>query len=412
MTLFNPVMQKEKLAAIVLVLIIIIVLSAYIIANNWEAISKNLFGEDEEGLKAVDDSVFINVNSINTSVKILLNDKFKEESKLTIEIVKDPNYGEVAVNGTRVSYTPNADYLGKDSFTYDLKDQSGKTSRATVTIDVTYGVIEIGDCADVYYIGKFTNGTVFDTNIEEVAKQSDIYDENRTYELAYVFVDPNLEYFPPDGYENYSSQFIVGFLNGLVGMKEGETKNVTIDPENAYGIWNRSLAEELFSYYFQTPYWPRKVTNELFVTEEKSTLLDYNSSINLSEIYEGYTFDYIEAENQEGESVYWKIQITNISDENVTIKNLIENNTVLKSPGMWDNVIVIENETHFSIVGEPEPDVVYGSPGFFIRLEELNETAIVVSINVESPDAKFIGETLVFQLEVEKVYKTSAELEI
>ena len=310
-----------------------------------------------------------------------------------------------------MKYTPDADYLGKDSFTYTLKDQSGLSSKATVRIEVTYGVIVAGDSADVYYIGKFSNGTVFDTNIEDVAKEWDLYDESRTYELAKVFVDPNLEFIPPEGYEDYSSQFIKGFLEGLIGMVEGEIKNVTIDPENAYGIWNKTLAEELFTFYFQTPYWPRKVTNVLSEEIEEVRLLDYNSSINISEIYEGYTFDYIEAENQEGEPVYWQIQITHISDGNITIKNVFENNTVLKSEGMWDNVIVIENETHFSIKGEPEFDTVYGSPGFFMRLEEINETAIVVSINVESPDAKFIGETLVFQLEAVKVYKTSLELE-
>jgi hypothetical protein len=78
---------------------------------------------------------------------------------------------------------------------------------------------------------------------------------------------------------------------------------------------------------------------------------------------------------------------------------------------MWDNVIVIENETHFSIRGDPEYDTIYGSPGFFMKLEDLNETAIVVAINVDSPEARFIDQTLIFQLEVEQVYKTSDQLE-
>ncbi len=308
-------------------------------------------------------------------------------------------------------YTPETDYTGSDSFTYTLTDKTGTTSKAKVTIEIAFGIIEIGDSVEVNYIGKFTNGTVFDTNIEDVAKQWEIYDENRTYELAKVFVDPDMVYIPPDGYEDYSSEFIVGFMKGLIGMKAGDIKNVTIDPEDAYGIWNQTLAEELFEFYFRTPYWPRKVPNELSVTILKSELLEFNSSINLSEITEGYIFDYIEAENQLGKPVYWQIQITDISDENVTIKNVIENNTILKTEGMWDNIIVIENETHFSIMGDPEYDKIYGSVGFFMKLVEKNETAIVLAINVNAPDMKFIGETLVFQLEVVSVYKTSDEIE-
>jgi len=64
----------------------------------------------------------------------------------------------------------------------------------------TSGKIAYGDSAEVNYIGKFVNGTVFDTNIEEVAKQWDLYNENITYEPAKVFVDPNYEFYPPEGY--------------------------------------------------------------------------------------------------------------------------------------------------------------------------------------------------------------------
>jgi len=403
-------MQKEKIAAIALGLIVVGALSGYILANNWEYISENLFGP-EASLKANDDIVSFNINSVNNNVKILDNDEFDENDDISIEIINDPSYGDIEVNGTSISYTPNADYMGEDSFSYDLKDQSGTTSRATVLIEVTFGVIEVGDCADVFYIGKFSNGTVFDTNKEDVARENGLYDENRSYELANIFVDPDMALVPPDGYENYSSGFITGFLEGLIGMKQGDVKNATIEPEKGYGIWNKTLAEELFSFYFQSPYWPRKVTNTIEESRTKSELINYNSSINISEIFEGYTFDYIEAENQEGEPVYWQIEITNISGDNVTLRNIFENNTVLKSEGMWDNVIVFENETHFSIRGDPEYDVIYGSPGFFMKLEDLNETAIVVAINVDSPDAKFIGQTLIFQLEVEQVYKTSDQLE-
>jgi FKBP-type peptidyl-prolyl cis-trans isomerase 2 len=91
----------------------------------------------------------------------------------------------------------------------------------------------------------FTMDTVFDTNIEQVAKDSGIYNETKSYAPANVFVDPTTELSPPlDFAENYTSEFIKGFLKGLIGMGEGEKKNVTIPPEDAYGTWNESMAEE------------------------------------------------------------------------------------------------------------------------------------------------------------------------
>ncbi|MCD6236873.1 MAG: FKBP-type peptidyl-prolyl cis-trans isomerase, partial [Thermoplasmata archaeon] len=98
-------------------------------------------------------------------------------------------------------------------------------------------VVEEGDCVVVNYIGKYaSNGTVFDTSYESVAKENGIYDANRTYEPLKIFVDSSGTKAPPSGYENFSSSMIEGFMEGLIGMKEGETKTVTIPPEKGYGV--------------------------------------------------------------------------------------------------------------------------------------------------------------------------------
>ena len=89
---FNSDMQKEKLAAIGLAVIIIGALSTYLIAEHWDEILENL---SENGEKE------------NT--------------------------------------------------------------------------IELGDCADVNYVGKLANGTVFDTSYEDVAKEWGLQVEGREY---------------------------------------------------------------------------------------------------------------------------------------------------------------------------------------------------------------------------------------
>ena len=66
---------------------------------------------------------------------------------------------------------------------------------------------KIGDTVKVHYTGKLDDGTVFDTSIER---------------------EP-LEFTVGDG------QLMPAFEQAVIGMKPGESKNIQIAPENAYG---------------------------------------------------------------------------------------------------------------------------------------------------------------------------------
>jgi FKBP-type peptidyl-prolyl cis-trans isomerase 2 len=319
-------MQKEKLAAIGLVFIIVIALSGYFLVdeNIRNAIFENLFGKE------------------------------KKEDKL-------PPVG---------------------------------------------GTITYGDSVDVNYTGKFLNGTVFDTNIEEVAKQWGLYNASITYEPAKVFIDPNFEFYPPEGYENYSADFIPGFLKGLVGMKEGETKNITIPPEDAYGIWNETLAE-----MFGMGSYPLETVIESEMTENKTALIESFPNINLTV---GAIFDYGEVAF-ESKGVL-NASIINITDENITYKLIPENGSSVELPLFnWTIVFIVENDTAFtmrSIINEGHIfsiESYYGSLHF--KVVSVNETHAKLAMNTDAPDVKFIGETLIFEIEAVKVYKTSALLE-
>lgn len=141
MILFNSVMQKEKLAAIGLVIIIVVAVSAYFFLDEEfrNQILENLFG--------------------------------KEPVKETIEL---------------------------------------------------------GDCADVHYIGRYaSNNTIFDASYSDT--------ENKTGGTAmqmFISTDPN-ETPSKEGY----SGIIEGLAEGLVGLKKGATATVgPIPPEKAYGV--------------------------------------------------------------------------------------------------------------------------------------------------------------------------------
>ena len=70
-------------------------------------------------------------------IDVLGNDVNPDDGALTVTQVNPPAHGSVTLNtdGT-VTYTPEADYNGADSFTYIVTDASGDTSLATVSLTV------------------------------------------------------------------------------------------------------------------------------------------------------------------------------------------------------------------------------------------------------------------------------------
>ena len=86
--------------------------------------------------------------------------------------------------------------------------------------------LENGTIVSVDYIGKFENGTIFDTSIEQVAKEAGIYNPQRNYK--------------PIQFTIGNGQMIKGFENAVLNMSEGEEKNITLLPNEAYGEINKS----------------------------------------------------------------------------------------------------------------------------------------------------------------------------
>ena len=262
-------------------------------------------------------------------------------------------------------------------------------------------VIALGDCADVHYTGSFENGTVFDTSYESVSQQWGLYDENRTYEPLEIFVDPNMDLQTPEGYENYASGMITGFINGLIGMKEGEKKTVVIQPEDAYGAWNETMAE-MFGMGSQS------LDTVLTSSEEinKSTFSEVFPDV---EIALNSTFDY--GTVLLGMEGILNATITNITDTNVTYKMLPENGTAFLIPIFNCNTtFIVENNTAFTIHMNLEVNHTFSIyEVYHFKVIDVNETSAKLTMNVGAPDIKFIGQTLVFELEAVNVYKTSQE---
>ncbi len=68
---------------------------------------------------------------------MLANDSDPDGTIVTVDSVTQGTNGTVVNNGTNVTYTPNANFFGTDSFTYTVSDGKGGTNVATVNVTVT-----------------------------------------------------------------------------------------------------------------------------------------------------------------------------------------------------------------------------------------------------------------------------------
>jgi len=84
------------------------------------------------------------------------------------------------------------------------------------------------DCADVNYIGRFaSNNSVFDSSYNDTT--------NKTGGIPLkIFASYNKTATSPKS--GYTAGMIEGFMDGIIGMQEGQTKTIgPIPPEKAYG---------------------------------------------------------------------------------------------------------------------------------------------------------------------------------
>ncbi len=85
---------------------------------------------------AIDDTGPVTEDGAVT-IDVRANDTDTENDPLTVVGVTQPANGTVVTDGFSVTYTPNADYNGSDTFTYTISDGNGGTATGTVTLTVT-----------------------------------------------------------------------------------------------------------------------------------------------------------------------------------------------------------------------------------------------------------------------------------
>ena len=89
---------------------------------------------------AVDDHVSVAENALNAIISPENNDIDAESDPLTMIANSKASHGDVSCDAETCHYTPAADYVGTDSFTYDVTDGDG--THATATVFITVGAAE------------------------------------------------------------------------------------------------------------------------------------------------------------------------------------------------------------------------------------------------------------------------------
>jgi hypothetical protein len=115
--------------------------------NNSPVVSNQSVDVDEDG-----------------AVSITLIGSDKEEDTLSFTVLSQPKNGTLGGTAPVLSYSPNANYSGSDSFTFKANDGSADSNTATVTINVIAGsdlgeVVYFMENFDVLELGPFVSGS-------------------------------------------------------------------------------------------------------------------------------------------------------------------------------------------------------------------------------------------------------------
>lgn len=104
---------------------------------------------------------------------------------------------------------PSSNNLANNPSDTNSVNNVAKEESKTVAPDV---IAKKGDTVAMNYTGRLQNGTIFDSN-----------------------VDPKFNHVQPFIFTLGGGQVIAGWDKGIVGMKIGEKKTLTIPPADAYG---------------------------------------------------------------------------------------------------------------------------------------------------------------------------------
>ncbi|MDG4548726.1 MAG: Ig-like domain-containing protein, partial [Rickettsiales bacterium] len=165
-------------------------------------------------------------------IDVLNNDDDIDGDTLTIVSVTDGQNGTVVIENGQVKYTPYADFVGTDTFTYTVEDGNGGTDTATVTVEVT----PVND-APVANTDNVTTNEDTPVVIDVLANDDDVDGDTLTIvsvtdgQNGTVVIESGQVKYTPNADFNGNDSFTYTITDGNGETSTG-TVNVTVNPIN------------------------------------------------------------------------------------------------------------------------------------------------------------------------------------
>ena len=172
----------------------------------------------------------------DTSIDITLTANDFVGDTLTYSIVSNPTNGTVSLNGKNVTYTPKANYVGADSFTFKANDGKDDSNVATVHITVT-------PVNDAPIANDDSNSTSEDTSIEITLTGSDVDGDSLVYSIVSnptngaVSLSGNTATYTPSANYNGADSFTFK-ANDTHADSNVATVHITVTPVNDAPVAN------------------------------------------------------------------------------------------------------------------------------------------------------------------------------
>ena len=184
-----------------------------------------------------DDPNTMNVSVVtdeDNAVVITLEAEEYDGDTISYSIKDSPTYGTVSLTGDKATYTPNANYYGSDSFTFEAMDYTAKKILNTATASITINPIN-----DAPEVGEDLNLTVKRGHtIEFTLKASDVDNNNLNYNIDNIvnnITSGTIQSINDSTFRYLSDYYINQVLSYKVddGSLESDQANIYITVENS-----------------------------------------------------------------------------------------------------------------------------------------------------------------------------------
>ena len=243
-----------------------------------------------------------------------------------------------------------------------------------------------GDFVTVQYTGKLADtGEVFETTYEDVGEDDSIPKlegvfKDGPYEPKKIYVGPSPIPGSPDN-DVYTTWPTVpqGLVEGLVGMKKGETRTLTIPPEKAFTDYKY----ETLDLYYEVP------TTEQITKSDFSTRYGSDPKVNMV-VYD--------------KDWNWPVLVLSISGDDVVIMNDPDMGGVYSyREYSWNSTVVSKNATTIVLKHDVSPDMEIEYKGFKGTVEWVDDGSFRLKYNTRN-DAR-AGKTVVYEVTIVKILR-------